>query len=80
MTQESPGEPGRSRTAGKDVGPNRSTPPPTHVGLTTARRCDGSACWCRIGDGVSWPLDHFDEMARLARQIRVLEISRGLAS
>jgi hypothetical protein len=25
MTQESPGEPGRSGTAGKDVGPNRST-------------------------------------------------------
>jgi hypothetical protein len=48
------------------------------VRLTTTRRCDGSRCWCRIGDGLAWPMSHWDEMQRMARQIRRLEISQGV--
>jgi hypothetical protein len=50
------------------------------VRLTTTRRCGGWGCWCHIGADVSWPMSHWDEMARMARQIRALEISQGLAS
>lgn len=46
--------------------------------LTTTRTCAGAYCWCRVGSEVAWPLSHHDEMARMTRQIRRLEISGGV--
>lgn len=45
----------------------------------TTRTCSGAACWCRIGDYPS-PLvmDHAAELARMAREIRSLEIACGV--
>jgi hypothetical protein len=48
--------------------------------LTTTRTCAGRFCWCHVGSTVAWPLDHHDEMARMAREIRRLEVSQGVAS
>jgi hypothetical protein len=46
--------------------------------ITTTRRCEGWGCWCHVGAGSSWPFDHFDELARMTREIRALEISEGV--
>jgi hypothetical protein len=46
--------------------------------LTTTRRCEGWACWCHVGATGAWPLDHYDEMARMAREIRRIEIVGGV--
>jgi hypothetical protein len=50
------------------------------IRLTTTRKCGGWGCWCHVGANVSWPMSHHDEMQRMAREIRALEISQRLAS
>jgi hypothetical protein len=46
--------------------------------LTTTRRCAGAYCWCRVGAAVVWPLDRLDEMRRMARAIRRIEVAEGV--
>jgi hypothetical protein len=46
--------------------------------LTTTRTCNGAYCWCRFGPSIAWPLDHYDEMARMARDLRGIEIGGGV--
>lgn len=46
--------------------------------LTTTRRCEGWGCWCHVGAEIVWPLSHDQEMQRMARAIRTIEIAQGV--
>jgi hypothetical protein len=46
--------------------------------FTTSRTCSGSGCWCHIGATIAWPLSHQDEMARMAREVRAIDIAQGV--
>jgi hypothetical protein len=46
--------------------------------LTTTRTCAGEFCWCHVGATVAWPIDHNDELARIFREIRSLEVAGGV--
>jgi len=46
--------------------------------ITTTRTCAGEFCWCHVGATVAWPLDHDQEMARMFREIRSLELAGGV--
>jgi hypothetical protein len=46
--------------------------------VTSSRTCEGPGCWCHIGASTAWPIGHFDELARMTRQIRALEIAQGV--
>ena len=61
-----------TRTEGSSFGVMLDRP------VTTSRTCEGFGCWYHVGTTVIWPLDHFDEMARMARGIRLLEIAGGV--
>jgi hypothetical protein len=46
--------------------------------VTTSRTCAGEFCWCHVGATIAWPFDHHQEMARIFREIRTLEIAGGV--
>jgi hypothetical protein len=46
--------------------------------VTTSRTCEGLGCWCHIGASQSWALTHLDEMARMAREVRAIDIAQGV--
>jgi len=61
-----------TRTEGSSFGVMLDRP------VTTSRTCAGEFCWCHVGATIAWPFDHQQEMARIFREIRTLEIAGGV--